>query len=136
MKYSVVLFFIWIISVGASEVVFDKFTLQTESLSIDKTWSGVNVIAYDITIPKTVTLTLAEGTWLIFNSTKLNVEGTLKNLGAKISHIDEPDTQAYLQAYTLAPEPVSLEPLKKTWWNYRVQYAVVWSVIFAIPIFL
>ncbi len=135
--------------------IYDVFTIKHGVLHDDETWTGKVLLLSDVVVPQENTLTLAAGTWLVFNGAdmqnlgqdparpELIVKGrVVRNGGAdsvSIMSINDPRVQDFIQAampaaeaVTIAPQNADLTPLKTEWRNYKRRYAILWAVLYSL----
>lgn len=142
-----------------ADSVQSLFVLKQGVLEQDEIWSGKILIPGDVVVPKEHTLTIAEGTWLVYNDVDLKnlgqfedepeliirgqliKEGDSKS-GVMLLSISDPQVQDYIwqsispNVVTVAPEEADLIPLQKQWRGFKHRYAILWTIISGIWLIL
>jgi len=98
-------------------------------------WSGNINLKEDLIIPAEDTLTISPGTKVFTNGNKIISYGTL-NIFAEENKIIEftnliDQTTAEIEIIKIKPYDVDTETLKSEFNSFKLQYAILWSVLFA-----
>lgn len=109
-------------------------------LARDEDWSGTIELKEDIIVPSKLTLTLKPGTQVITNGHKIisygivDIQGQTNN-EVKIDHALLCRTNS-IEVISLRPYQVDTEILKEEFNTFKVQYAILWSLLFASTFFM
>ena len=104
-------------------------------LSQSELWSGRVDLIEDVVVPAGLSLTLAPGTQVTTNGHQIISYGTVNILG-------EPQNQVEFHHFTTTPgtslEVIKIKPydvdtqiLEEEFDTFKVQYAILWSLLFA-----
>lgn len=128
------------------------FTIKQGELTQDENWSGKILLVSDVVVPPGRTLTIAPGTWLVFNEAdfdnrgkharqaELIVNGSLiaESDDILLSLLSGAQVQKYIQqqgpvdTVTIAPQPVTGNDLTQDWKKYKHNYALLWAMIYSL----
>ncbi|MBU0686329.1 MAG: hypothetical protein KKB81_00550 [Candidatus Margulisbacteria bacterium] len=106
-----------------------------KTLSQNEVWSGKIKLSEDVTVPEGLTLTISPGTKVITNGKRIISYGTVDIQGQdenRVNFIAPTLTLTQEVAVTeVKPYLIDTKILKDEFSVFRVQYAILWSFLFA-----
>lgn len=150
------LLLLWAITPAVAAPLESLFILKQGELHQDEIWTGKILLVSDVIVPEGRTLSIAPGTWLVFNEadfdnhgkhterSELIVDGTLIAQADSIAlySLGDAPVQEYIrqhgepEAITIAPQPVEPSDLTNDWRKYKHNYALLWVVVYSLWLIL
>ncbi|NQT30337.1 MAG: hypothetical protein HQ596_07175 [Candidatus Saganbacteria bacterium] len=116
-------------------LLFNAAPAFARTLNSDERWSGIMKLDEDVTVPQGYTLTISAGTKIKTKGHQIISYGTVKIEGEKDAQVK------FLSKYTLndsdlavfkvKPYVANTELLRDEFHVFKIQYAILWSIIFA-----
>lgn len=103
-------------------------------LAKNQAWSGSVNLTENIIVPKNVSLTIAPGTKVTTNGNKIIAYGSVDIQGQqdnKVIFEYFPQTTSTTEVVKVKPYDVDTQILKDEFNIFKVQYAILWSLLFA-----
>jgi hypothetical protein len=101
----------------------------------DRTWSGQISLNEDIVVPLGKTLTIAPGTQVETNGNKIIAYGQVNILGQTDQEITFHNTlmtlNSTIEVVRVKPYDIDTKILKDEFAVFKIQYAILWSLLFA-----
>ncbi|MFC1540686.1 hypothetical protein ACFL4J_01455 [Candidatus Margulisiibacteriota bacterium] len=98
-------------------------------------WSGEINLAEDKIVPAGHTLTIAPGTRVVTNGNRIISYGTLNIMGKEENKVgflySLPRETGTIEVVSLKPYQVDTAILEQEFNTFKVQYAILWSLLFA-----
>jgi hypothetical protein len=98
-------------------------------------WSGEINLTEDKIVPAGHTLTIAPGTRIITNGNRIVSYGTLNIMGKEENKVNFlyslPGETNSIEVISIRPYQVDTEILKEEFNTFKIQYAILWSLLFA-----
>jgi hypothetical protein len=108
---------------------------SARTLDRDERWSGEVRLAEDVIVPTGRTLTIEPATRVVTQGNKIISYGDLNILGEAKNKVEflhlRPAGNEDVAVVRVKPYNVDTQILKDEFTVFRVQYAILWSVIFA-----
>ncbi|MBU1026670.1 MAG: hypothetical protein KKA31_02955 [Candidatus Margulisbacteria bacterium] len=108
---------------------------HARSLTENETWSGKIKLIEDIYVPEEFTLTISPDTQVVTNGNKIISYGTVNIQGQEDKKVkilsNPPLSQQNLAVLKMKPYDINTEILKEEFNAFKIQYAILWSVLFA-----
>ncbi len=106
--------------------------VRSGTLEASEVWSGEVQLDGDVTVPAETELTIETGTKFKYNrEPKLIVYGTLKIGGASLSEgkYDLIPLDPQTRIINVTPYPIDTTSLRDEFRIFRIQYAILWTVL-------
>lgn len=104
-------------------------------LSQSELWSGRVDLSEDVVVPTGLSLTLAPGTQVTTHGHRIISYGTVNILGEADNKVEFRHFAATrgttLEVIRIKPYDVDTQILKEEFDSFKVQYAILWSLLFA-----
>ncbi len=108
---------------------------HARNLTDNETWSGKIKLIEDIYVPEGRTLTIAPDSQVITNGNKIISYGTVNIQGQQDKKVkllaNPPLSPQDLAVLKIKPYDINTEILKEEFNAFKIQYAILWSVLFA-----
>lgn len=118
-------------------IVFSIQCLPARALTLDKnaSWSGTINLSEDVIVPAEYTLTIYPGTRVNTNGNKIISYGLVNILGEKNNQVKfialDQLLNSDIEVFKVAPYNIDTKILRDEFKVFRIQYAILWSVLFA-----
>jgi hypothetical protein len=105
------------------------------TLSQNELWSEKIELDEDVVVPAQNTLTIAPGTEIFTRGYKIVAFGKVNILGEEDAQVrfltHSGTTESEIQVYKVKPYHINTKILKEEFETFKIQYAILWSVLFA-----
>lgn len=103
-------------------------------LTKNEVWNGLINLTENVIVPENITLTLTPGTKVTTNGNKIIAYGSVAIQGTADQQVIFgyfPQTTSTVEVIKVKPYDIDTDILKQEFDIFKVQYAILWSLLFA-----
>jgi hypothetical protein len=105
------------------------------TLKQDELWFGKVELSEDVLVPAQNTLTIAPGTEILTRGNRIVAFGKVNILGEEEDQVRfltySGSSESEIRVYKVKPYNINTKILKEEFDIFKIQYAILWSVLFA-----